>query len=131
MDRETADELMKLLRGKYRAVNQIYDLTKDFLKAFEEGDETNVGLVLDMRGKQIDMARDINSKIENLLKPLGEEGQDVLDYINGYEISEKPSENTKEIFLLAEKLYEELEKAKELDRVISARLEKLADQAHR
>ena len=48
MESEQIRQVIENLRIKFRALNQIYDLTKELDAAFADGDNTSLDMLLDM-----------------------------------------------------------------------------------
>lgn len=122
MNREIAGRIMENLRTKFRAVNQIYDLTKELDAIFSSGDQEQVDMLLEMRMNQIELGARMNMENEQLLRAFGKEGVYYSRVIRGRDIADFPDGTAKEIYLMAERIYKMLEKTRAYDKIVADKL---------
>ena len=125
MESEQTRQIKENLKIKFRALNQIYDLTKELDAAFADGDSTSLDMLLDMRMNQIQMCLDANERNDCIFNELGIEEKDLSAKTGYKEKNSFQDEDIKEINNLVERIDVILNKTKKLDKIVMNKLENL------
>ena len=125
MESEQIRQVIENLRIKFRALNQIYDLTKELDAAFADGDNTSLDMLLDMRMNQIKLCLDANEKNERIFNEAGIDEKFLRDEAKCRKEYAFRGEDIKEINNIVERIDVILNKTKELDKIVMSKLENL------
>ncbi len=125
MESEQIRQVIENLRIKFRALNQIYDLTKELDAAFADGDNTSLDMLLDMRMNQIKLCLDANEKNERIFNEAGFDEKLLRDEAKCRKEYAFRIEDIKEINNIVERIDVILNKTKELDKIVMSKLENL------
>lgn len=125
-NKETAGKIYNNLKTKYRCLNQVYDFTKELDNALESEDEESVLMILEMRGKQLEICMDMDRQNRLLAESLDDEEKYHVNMLL------KPEENTpepkdseeEEIYSMVKRIRNLLIKTVNYDTNISSRLNK-------
>jgi hypothetical protein len=125
-NQETAEKFLSNLRTKFRALNQVYDLTKEMEGALSSADVESLDIVLDMRQKQIDVCVGIDEANEKLLDTLSPEervhAEGLLKTRDEYSVPQ--SEDEEQILSMTKRIHTLLIKTIDYDNEISKRIKK-------
>lgn len=125
-NKETAGKIINNLKTKYRALNQVYDLTGELERALESGDEGSLEIVLDMRQKQLELCMEMDRQNEELVSGLTEtEGIHVNTLLRTQGRNPEPNgEDEEEICTMTERIKNLLIKTVDYDKKVNSRLNK-------
>ncbi len=125
-NKEIAGELLANLKTKYRCLNQVYDLTSEIERTLESGDGTSLQMVVEMRGKQLEICGDMDSRNEMLLNKLTEaERVHVNTLLRTQEKVPVPEgQDEEDIYAMTKRIRNLLIKTVNYDKKINSRLKK-------
>lgn len=117
-------ELLKQMHRRYGAVNEVFRVTKEIADALSRDDRVAAQMLLGMRQEEIDHLLESEEKIYMLLECAGPlEREEILALLKGErEAAKEASFEEKKIGEIGNNIRRNLEKIREVDRVVSVKL---------
>ena len=117
-------ELLKQMHRRYGMVNEVFRVTKEIADALSRDDRVAAQMLLGMRQEEIDHLLESEEKIYMLLECAGHlEREEILALLKGErEAAKEASFEEKKIGEIGNNIRRNLEKIREVDRVVSVKL---------
>ena len=117
-------ELLKQMHRRYGMVNEVFRVTKEIANALSRDDRVAAQMLLGMRQEEIDHLLESEEKIYMLLECAGPlEREEILALLKGErEAAKEASFEEKKIGEIGNNIRRNLEKIREVDRVVSVKL---------
>lgn len=113
------NDIAKKFENKYSAYVEIYRLTQELEEVLRSNDKDSIGMVMKMRGEEMDRVNSIDHEIEELYPFIT---QQQINYIQNYKDYDKFPEELEKIINIKKRSFRMLEKIIEIDKRLNTRL---------